>query len=111
MIAFIVRIGCGFLLVIVLVSAASCAFLARLSVPADAPMVGNIAPDAPLVVVADVTPVYKRPNDAARMVGSFSAGMQVRSMGPDTPEWVVVHSSVPMLSDWGHRVDIVELWR
>ncbi len=87
MIAFIVRIGCGFLLFVVLFSAASCAFLARLSVPANVPMVGNIAPDAPLVIVADVAPVYKRPNDGARIVGSFSAGMQVRSMGPDTSEW------------------------
>ncbi len=43
-------------------------------------MVGNIAPDAPLTVVADVAPVYKRPNDAARIVGSFSVGMQVGSV-------------------------------
>lgn len=109
MIAFVIRIGCGFLLVLVLFSAVSCAFLARLTVPADVPMVGNIAPDAPLVIVADVAPVYKRPNDTARIVGSFPAGMQVRSMGPDTPEWVSVHSSVPMLTGWVRRDDIAEL--
>jgi hypothetical protein len=111
MIAFIVRIGCGFLLVIVLFGAASCAFLARLNVPADVPIVGNIAPDAPLVVVADVAPVYTRPNDTAQIVGSFSVGMQVRSMGPETDEWVAVHSSVPMLTGWVRRADIAELRR
>jgi hypothetical protein len=78
MVAFVIRIECGFLFLVVLLGAASCAFLARLSVPADVPMVGKIAPDAPLVVVADVAPVYKRPNDTAQIVGSFSNSVQVR---------------------------------
>jgi len=46
-----------------------------------------------------------------RIVGSFSNGVQVRSMGPDTDEWVRVRSIDPLLSRWVHRADIEELRR
>jgi hypothetical protein len=45
-----------------------------------------------------VAPVYVEPNGDARVVGSFSNGVQVRAMGPDTAEWVRVRSLDPMLS-------------
>jgi hypothetical protein len=111
MVAFVIRIGCGFLAVVLLFSVVSCAFLARLGVPAGVPVTGGIAPDARLVVTAEVAPVYVQPDAEAQTVGSFSNGVQVRAMGPYTPEWVAVHSSVPMLSGWVRRADIAELRR
>jgi hypothetical protein len=47
----------------------------------------------------------------ARIVGSFSDGMKVRAMGPDTAEWVRVSSVVPEMSGWVRRADIAELRR
>ena len=82
-----------------------------LGVPAGVPVTGGIAPDARLVVTADVAPVYVEPDDTARIVGSFSNGVQVRAMGPDTDEWVRVRSIDPMLSGWVCRADIEELRR
>jgi hypothetical protein len=55
--------------------------------------------------------VYVEPDDTARVVGSFSNGVQVRAMGPDTNEWVRVRSLDPMLSGWVRRADIAELRR
>jgi hypothetical protein len=52
MIAFVIRIGCGFLALIILVSVLGCSLLARLDVPAGEPVLGGIAPDARLVVTA-----------------------------------------------------------
>ncbi len=34
----------------------------------------------------------------ARIVGSFSNGVQVRAMGPDSSEWVRVRSIDPLLA-------------
>lgn len=111
MIAFVIRIGCSFLFLVVLFGVVSCAFLARLGVPAGVPVTGGIAPDARLVMTAEVAPVYVQPDAEARIVGSFSDGTQVRAMGPDTDEWVRVRSIDPMLSGWVQRADIVELRR
>jgi len=111
MVAFVIRIGCSFLFLVVLFGVASCAFLARLGVPAGVPVTGGIAPEARLMVTADVAPVYVQPDAEARIVGSFSNGVQVRAMGPDTNEWVRVRSLDPMLSGWVHRADIAELRR
>ncbi len=56
MIALVIRVGCGFLALIILVSVVSCSLLARLYVPAGEPVLGGIAPDARLVVTAQVAP-------------------------------------------------------
>jgi hypothetical protein len=96
---------------VVLFGMASCTFLAQLHVPAGVPVTGGIAPDARLVVTAQVVPVYVEPDDEARIVGSFSDGTQVRAMGPDTNEWVRVRSIDPMLSGWVRQADIEELRR
>jgi hypothetical protein len=61
--------------------------------------------------MALVAPVNVQPDTEALIVGSFSVGMQVRAMGPDTPEWVAVQSNVPMVSGWVRRADSVELRR
>jgi hypothetical protein len=37
-----------------------------------------------LVVTADIAPVYVQPDAEARVVGTFSNGVQVRAMGSDT---------------------------
>jgi hypothetical protein len=92
-------------------SGLSCVFLARLGVPAGVPVTGGIAPDVRLVVTAEVAPVYVQPDAEAQTVGSFSNGVQVRAMGPYTPEWVALHSSVPMLAGWERRADSAELRR
>lgn len=63
------------------------------------------------MVIAQVALVYVEPDDTARVVGSFSNGVQVRAMGPDTNEWVRVRSLDPMLSGWVRRADIAELRR
>ncbi len=86
MIAFVVRVGCGFLLLVLVVGALSCSLLARLYVPEGEPVLGGIAPDARLVVTAEVAPVYAEPDDMARVVGSFAIGTAVRATGPDTAE-------------------------
>ncbi len=59
-----------------------------------------------MVVTADVAPVYVQPDAEARIVGSFSNGVQVRAMGPDTAAWVRVWSIDPMLSGWVRRADV-----
>ncbi len=41
-----------------------------------------------LLVTAKVAPVYVEPADEPRLVGSFSNGVQVRTIGPNTNEWV-----------------------
>ena len=79
--------------------------------PAGVPITGGIAPDARLVVTADVAPVYVQPDAEARIVGSFAERMQVRAMGPETDAWVRVRSLDPMLSGWVRRADIAELRR
>jgi hypothetical protein len=81
MIAFLVCIGCSFVLLIVVAGVLSCSLLARLYVPEGEPMLGSIAPDARLVVTAEVVSVYVEPDDTAHVVGSFSNGVQVRAMG------------------------------
>ncbi len=58
MIAFVVRVGCGFLLLVLVAGALSCSLLAHLYVPEGEPVLGGIAPDARLVVTAEVAPVY-----------------------------------------------------
>jgi len=63
------------------------------------------------VVTAQVVPVYVQPDAEARIVGSFSNGVQVRAMGPDTDAWVRMRSLDPMLSGWVRRADIAELRR
>ncbi len=45
MIAFVVRIGCSFLLLVLVASVLSCSLLARLYVPEGEPVLGGIAPD------------------------------------------------------------------
>jgi hypothetical protein len=103
MVAVVIRIGCSFVVLVVLVSVVSCAFLARLGVPAGVPVTGGIAPDARLVVTADVAPMYVEPDATARIVGSFSNGVQVRAMGLDTSEWVRVRSIDPIVAGWVRR--------
>ena len=110
MIAFVVRIGCGFLLLVLVAGVLSCSLLARLYVPEGEPTLGGIAPDARLVVTAQVAPVHADPSDDARVVGSFAIGTAVRAMGPDTAEWVRVSSVVPDVSGWV-RVRDVQLVR
>ncbi len=61
--------------------------------------------------MADVAPVYVEPDDTARVVGSFSNGVQVRATGPDTGEWVRVSSLVPDVSGWVRQADTAELRR
>ncbi len=109
MIAFVIRSGCSFLFLVVLFGVVSCAVLARRGVPAGVPVTGGIAPDARLVLTAEVAPVYVQPYAEARIIGSFSNGVQVRTMGPDTPEWV--RGIDPMLSGWVRRGDVAELRR
>src|SRR3712207_5935008 len=111
MIAFVVRIGCGFLLLVFVAGVLSCSLLARLYVPEGEPVLGGIAPDARLVVTAQVAPVYVEPDDTTRVVGSFAIGTAVRATGPDTAEWVRVSSVVPDVSGWVRRADIAELRR
>lgn len=111
MIAFVVRIGCGLLALVILVLVLSCAFLAQLYVPDGEPVLGGIAPGARLVVTVQRAPVYIEPNDTARVVGSFSDGTQVRAMGPDTDEWVCVRSIDPVVASWVRRADVAELRR
>jgi hypothetical protein len=111
MIAFLIRIGCGFVVLVVLLGVLSCGFLARVGVPAGVPVTGGIASDARLVVTVPIAVVYVQPDAEARVVGSFSEGMRVRAMGPDTDEWVRVRSIDPMLSGWVRRADIDELRR
>ena len=84
MVAFVIRIGCSFLFLVVLFGVASCAFLARLGVPAGVPVTGGIAPGARLVVTAQAASVYADPADDVRVVGSFAIGTNVRATGPDT---------------------------
>jgi hypothetical protein len=86
MIALVVRIGCGFLLLVLLVRVVSCSLLAQLYVPEGEPVLGGIAPNARLVVTAQRAPVYVEPDDTARVVGSFAIGTAVRATGPDTAE-------------------------
>jgi hypothetical protein len=59
-------------------SGLSGAVLARLGVPAGVPVLGSIAPDARLVVTAEVAPVYIHPNAKARIIGSIADNVQVR---------------------------------
>ena len=108
MIACVIRIGWSCLFLGVLFGVASCAFLARRGVAAGVPITGGIAPDARRVVTAQVAPVYVQPDAEARLVGSFSNGVQVRAMGPDTDEWVRVWSIDRMLSGCVRRADIAE---
>ncbi|HLL51224.1 MAG TPA: hypothetical protein VK356_11200, partial [Thermomicrobiales bacterium] len=84
---------------------------ARLYVPAGEAVLGGIAPNARLVVMAEVAPVYVEPDDTARVVGSFAIGTAVRATGPDTAAWVRVSSVVPDVSGWVRRADIAELRR
>jgi len=98
MIAFVIRVGCGFVLLVLVAGVLSCSLLAQLYVPEGEPVLGGIAPNARLVVTAQVAPVYVEPNDTARVVGSFAIGTVVRATGPDTAEWVRVRSLDPMLS-------------
>jgi hypothetical protein len=111
MIAFVVRIGCGFLFLVLVASVLSCSLLARLYVPEGAPVLGGIAPNARLLVTAQVAPVYADPRDNAPVVGSFAIGTAVRATGPDTAEWVRVSSVVPDVSGWVRRADVAELRR
>ena len=111
MIACVIRIGWSCLFLGVLFGVASCAFLARRGVAAGVPITGGIAPDARRVVTAQVAPVYVQPDAEARLVGSFSNGVQVRAMGLDTDEWVRVWSIDPALSGWARRTDSAELRR
>ena len=111
MLAFVIRIGCGVFFLVVLFAVPSCAFLARLGVPAGVPVTGGIAPDARLVVTAQRAPVYVEPNETARVVGSLAIDTQVRAAGPDTAEWVRVRSIDPVVAGWMRRADIVELRR
>ncbi len=82
MIAFLVCIGCSFVLLIVVAGVLSCSLLARLYVPEGEPMLGSIAPDARLVVTAEVVSVYVEPDDTAHVVGSLPVDTQVRAAGP-----------------------------
>jgi hypothetical protein len=111
MIALVVRIGCGFLLLVLVAGVLSCSLLARLYVPEGEPVLGGIAPDARLVVTVQVAPVYADPTDDARVVGSLRVGTAVRATGPDTAEWVRVSNVVPDVSGWVRRADIAELRR
>ncbi len=111
MIALVVRIGCGFLLLVLVAGVLSCSLLARLYVPEGEPVLGGIAPDARLVMMAQVAPVYVEPDDTARVVGSFAIGTAVRATGPDTAEWVRVQRLDPVVAGWVRRADIVELRR
>jgi hypothetical protein len=111
MIACVVRIGCGFLLLVLVTSVLSCSLLARLYVPAGEPVLGGIAPDAQLLVTAQVAPVYADPDNTTRVVGSFSNGVQVRAMGPDTSEWVRVRSIDPVVASWVRRADVQDVRR
>jgi hypothetical protein len=110
MIALVVRRGCGCVFLMVLATALSCSFLARVYVPDGEPVLGGIAPNARLVVTAQVAPVYADPADDARVVGSLAIGTQVRATGPDTAEWVRVSSLVPDVSGWV-RLSEVQLVR
>jgi hypothetical protein len=76
-------------------------------VPAREPVLSGIAPDARQVVTTEVTPVYVQPDTEAWIVGSFSNGVEVRAMGPDTAAWVRVRSIDPVLSGWG---GVLTLW-
>jgi hypothetical protein len=96
---------------VVLFGMASCTFLAQLHVPEGAPVLGGIAPDARLVVTAQVAPVYADPRDNAPVVGSFAIGTAVRATGPDTAEWVCVSSVMSDVSGWVRWADIAELRR
>ena len=111
MIAFVVRIGYGFLFLVALFGVPSCAFLARLGVPDDVPITGGIAPDARLVVTAQVAPVYVEPNDTARVVGSLAVDTPLRAAGPDTDEWVRVRSIDSVVAGWVQRAAVEELRR
>ena len=111
MIALVVRLGCGLLALVILASVLSCAFLARLYVPDGEPVLGGIAPDARLVVTAQRAPVFVKPNDTARVVGSLAVDTQIRAVGPDTAEWVRVRSLDPVVAGWVRRADIAELRR
>ncbi len=75
------------------------------------PVTGDIAPDARLVITAEVAPVYVQPDAEARIVGLFFNGVQVRAVGSNTDEWVRVRSIDPVLSGWVRRADIAELRR
>jgi hypothetical protein len=62
-----------------------------------------------MLVVQQPARMYNLSVAEARIVGSFSNGVQVRAMGPDTDEWVRVRSLAPMLSGWMCRADSAEL--
>ena len=55
--------------------------------------------------------MYVQSDAEARIVGSFSNGVHVRALGPDTDEWGRVRSIDPVLSGWVRRADIAELRR
>ena len=111
MIAFVVRIGCGFLFLVLVASVLSCSLLARLYVPEGAPVLGGIAPNARLVVTAQVAPMYVEPDATARVVGSLPVDTQVRAAGPDTAEWVRVRSIDPVVAGWVCRADVQDVQR
>ncbi len=106
MIAFVIRVGCGFLLLVFVAGVLNCSLLARVYVPAGEPVLGGIAPDARLVVTAQVVPVFADPADDARVVSSLTIGTAVRAAGPDTAEWVRVSSVVPDVSGWVRLRDV-----
>ncbi len=74
-------------------------------------MLGGIAPNARLVVTAQVAPVYVEPDDTARVLGLLPVDTPLRAADPDTANWVRVRSIDPVVAGWVRRADSAELQR